>query len=249
MSIREDQRSRLRRTIEWARKIEEELAEARRSRLGEVHFRPSSTGISMVGLRPDRPQRGKSQITNLQRLASTFEREFQTHCVDCDHGRPTPEKRLQSFLISNAYRHARRLEDLAGGDGDEELLFVTDELSLPTVERPRGQLCDVLALHGNRPAVIELKPARKKKELVKQATGYARLVEEHLELFSELFSVVLGREVKLCRPCQCWIVWPHPAGHDRDPQEGSLARLGVRVAGYTEVEDGFRFQVGTPVQG
>lgn len=249
MSIRDDQRSRLRRTIEWARKIEEELAEVRRSRLGEVHFRPSSTGISMVGLRPDRPQRGKSRITNPQRLASTFEREFQTHCVDCDHRRHTREKRLQSFLIGNAYRHARRLEELSGGKGDEELLFVTDELPLPTVERPRGQRCDILALHGNQPTVIELKPARNKEELVKQATGYARLVEEHLELFSELFSVVLSRKVKLCKPCQRWIVWPHPVGHDRDPQEDSLARLGIRVAGYTEVEDGFRFQVGRRVHG
>ena len=166
MSIRDDQRSRLRRTIEWARKIEEELAETRTSRLGEVHFRPSSTGISMVGLRPDRPQRGKSRIINLQRLASTFETKFQTHCVDCDQGRPTPEKRLQSFLISNAYRHARRLEDLSGADGDEELLFVTDELSLPTVEGDK--CCDVLALHGNRPAVIELKPARKKRGLCRK---------------------------------------------------------------------------------
>lgn len=247
MSIRVDQRIRLRQTIHWARKIEEELAEARRSRLGEVHFRPSSSGISMVGLRPDRPQRGKSRITNLQRLATTFETKFQTHCVDCDQGRPTPEKRIQSFLIANAYRHARRLEDLSGGDGDGELLFVTDELSLLT---EKGKMvCDLLALHGDRPAVIELKTAREKMRLVKQVKKYARLVEENLDLFSKLFSVVLGRKVTLCSPCQGWIVWPHLAGHDRDPQEDDLAQLGIRVADYTECEDGFRFRVGRRVQG
>jgi len=33
-----------------------------------VHFRPSATGVSMVGLLHERPQRGKSGITNLERL-------------------------------------------------------------------------------------------------------------------------------------------------------------------------------------
>ena len=84
--------------------------------------------------------------------------------------------------------------------------------------------------------------------LVKQVTEYARLVETLLELFNELFSVVLGREVNLSSPCEKWIVWPHPVGHDRDLQSNTLAQLDIRVVGYTEVTDGFRLKVGKRVQ-
>jgi len=236
VTLRNQQRDRLQQTIDWARKTEETLAEVRRRHLGEVHFRPGSTGISMVGLRPDRPQRGKSAISNLNRLAADFERLFRKHCVDCDHGRPTPEKLLQSVLVAEAYRTGRKLASLCGGDAP---LFVTDELSLP-VERGRI-VCDLLALDGDRPAVIELKPARAMKRLVEQVTAYSALVDEHLDLFEALYSVVLGRPVSLMSPCERWIVWPAVPGRDRDPREDELAALGVRVVGYAESEGGFEF--------
>src|SRR5690606_40187661 len=61
-----------------------------------------ASAISMIGLHPERPQRGKGASTNLQRLAANFEDEFSRHCITCDHGRPTPEKRLQSYLLASA---------------------------------------------------------------------------------------------------------------------------------------------------
>jgi len=238
----EAQRERLRRTIEWARKVEIHLADVREQRLGQVHFRPSSTGISMVGLLPERPQRGKSGISNLSRLAANFDSEFRAHCVDCPHGRPTPEKRLQSHLLSGAYRAERRLLPLMQQDPEPPLLFITDELSLPGDD---GRIvCDLLALRGDRPVVIELKPARLMTRLVQQVTDYSALVERHLDLFSELYSAVLGRPVALRSPCERWIVWPHLPGHERDPQENALAAVGVRVVGYTETADRFEFKVG-----
>ena len=245
MTLRDEQRDRLRRTIDWARKIEDTLAEVRQRHLGDVHFRPASTGISMVGLRPERPQRGKSGIKGLQRLADNYETLFKEHCVDCDQGRPTPEKRLQSHLIAEAYRNGRRLDPLSTG-GETPIVFITDELSLPTAD---GRIvCDLLALRGRRPAVIELKPGREMKRLVEQVTSYSALVEEHLALFEELYSAVLGRTVALEAPCERWIVWPAVDGHDGDPREDELAKLGVRVVGYTELDGGFEFRVGRRVQ-
>ncbi len=241
MNVRDAQRDRLRRTIEWARKIEEHLADVRARHLGQVHFRPSSTAVSMIGLRPDRPQRGKSSVTNLRRLTANFEQEFRTHCIDCDHRRTTPEKRLQSFLLSTAYHNDRRIMGLHD-DAENPVVFITDELSLPVDD---GEIvCDVLALNGERPVAMELKPARQMKRLVAQVTGYSALVEEHIDLFTELFGVVLDRPVDLRAPCEKWIVWPHPTGHDRDPREEELAGRGIRVVGYTEVEGGFAFRVG-----
>lgn len=43
----------------------------------------------MVGLLPDRPQRGRSGITNLARVATEFEAAFAAHCRDVPHGRVT----------------------------------------------------------------------------------------------------------------------------------------------------------------
>jgi hypothetical protein len=241
MTSRARQRDSLQSTIAWARQIEQHLALVRDRHLGGVHFRPSSTSVSMIGLHPDRPQRGKSSITNLARLAATFDAEFRRHCIDCDHGRPTPEKRLQSHLLANAYRHDRRMPDLHV-DGAPPLTFVTDELSLPL---DTGRIvCDLLALHGDRPAAIELKPGREMTRLVEQVTRYAALVDEHIDLFAELFTVVLGRTMDLHYPCERWIVWPHPRGHDRDPREDELASLGIRVVGYEENDGAFMFRVG-----
>lgn len=247
VSVRDQQRERLRRTIEWARKIEQSLAEVRAIRVGEVHFRPSSTGISMIGLRPDRPQRGRSGITNLERLAANFEQEYEVHCVSCQHKRATPEKRLQSHLLAQAYRGRRFIRDLQPNDKERALEFVTDELSLPV---EGGEIvCDLLALRGDQAAAIEMKSARQMKRLVEQVTASAALLDEHADLFGELFSVILGRRVELSGGCERWIVWPHRAGHERDPREKELAALGIRVVGYTEVGDGFEFKIGDAVDG
>jgi hypothetical protein len=241
------QREHLDKVIGWARAIEAELAKVRERHRGEVHFRPSSGGVAMIGLRPERPQRGRS-VGSLARLAANFEVEFRKHCVDCEHGRPTPEKRLQSGLLADAYRSERRLEGLLGG-GDEgpPLEFVTDELLLPLADGKRI-VCDLLALHGRRPVVIELKPAREMTRLVEQVSAYAALVEAHLERFAELFTVVLGRAVALEGPCERWIVWPEVPGRDVDPREDELAGLGIRVVGYREVGEGFEFRVGRRVE-
>lgn len=246
MTIREEQRDRLRRTVEWARKIGDQLEAIRDRHRGQVHFRPSSTGVSMIGLRPDRPQRGKSRIKDLGRLANDFDRIFREYCVDCDQGRPTREKRLQSYLVAEAYRSDRRLEHLHDGGDRLPPVFVTDELSLPA-DGGRRLVCDILALDGDVPSVIELKSSRQMKRLVAQVEGYAALVDEHIHLFSELYSAILGREVELVPPCQRWIVWPHPEGHACDPKEGELATLGIRVVGYTEIGDRFTFKAGRPL--
>ncbi len=199
----------------------------------------------MIGLLPDRPQRGKSGITNLDRLAADFEAEFRAHCVDCEHGRPTPEKRLQSWMVAEACRSDRRQLPLAAPDLASPLLFITDEHVLPV---DGGRIvCDLLAVSGDRPVILELKPSRAKKRLVEQVTHYAALVEAHLELFGELCSVILGRELTLRAPCERWIVWPAAGGHERDPQEDALAELGIRVVGYEETDQSFAFGVGRDV--
>ncbi len=83
---------------------------------------------------------------------------------------------------------------------------------------------------------------RRLKRPVDQVDGYAAIVEKHLDLVGELAGVVLGHDVALVAPCEKWIVWPPaPSG---EPRENELAKAGIRVANYEEVDGGFVFRVG-----
>lgn len=247
--MRDLQRRRLQATIEWARKIHTTLQHLLDAHGDRVHFRPSSTGVAMVGLLPDRPQRGKSGITNLARVATEFEAVFAAHCRDVPHGRVTGEKALQSFLIRESRKNGRRLVPInaasLGTDDPVELVFVTDEIPLPMVG---GKVvCDILALRRDAgrstPVLLELKDARMLTRLVEQVEGYAKLIDEHADLFAELFGALLGEPVTFDGPTEKWIVWP-AAGAGADPREQELRARGIRVVGYEVDGDRYGFRVG-----
>jgi len=249
LELREHQRERLQRTIEWAHRIRAELQPLLDAHGDRVHFRPSSTGIAMVGLLPDRPQRGQSGITNLKALTDGFEARFDARCRNAEQGRVTGEKALQSFLISAAQTNGRRLTSLnrpsAATDDPVELVFVTDEISLP-VENGK-MVCDILALRrdGGRctPVLVELKDSRQLTRLVEQAEGYAKLIDLHADLFAELFGALLGEDISFDGPTEKWIVWP-AAGASVDPRTQELLDLGIRVAGYAVEGGRYSFLVG-----
>lgn len=249
MTIHDDQQLRLKKTIEWATKLRAHLQPILDAYDRAVHFRPSSTGVAMVGLLPKKPQRGKSGLRDLSRVAADFENLFATHCNPKGQGRPTPEKRLQSWLIRDAYKHDRKLAAInnASTEADDpvELVFVTDEISLPV---PSGKIvCDILALrvdHGRcTPVLLELKTDRMLQRLVKQVDDFAALIDKHRDLFADLYAALLGHDVKFDGPTEKWIVWSR-AGADVDPREAELLERGIRVVGYREAEGGYGFRVG-----
>lgn len=206
----------------------------------------------MVGLTPERPQRGKSGIRSLAKLATNFDAEFKKHCVDVDQGRPTAEKVLQSWMLAEAYRNDRRMVSLNTASeataSPVELVFVADEIALPTTVDGKGRIvCDILALRqgseGDVPVVIELKTERQLTRLVEQVTDYAALVDAHPDMFTDLLSVMLSEDVRFAGPSEKWIVWPI-AGSTKDPREDELGDAGIRLAGYRDHEHGFAFRVG-----
>ncbi len=209
----------------------------------------------MVGLLPDRPQRGKSGITNLECVAANFEKLYEDHCLNIEQGRITGEKALQSFLIREAQMNDRRMVSLnaASESTDEpvDLWFITDELALPA---DSGKIvCDLLALRrdGGRlvPILLELKNDRQLTRLVQQVDSYSRLMAEHSALFGELYGTVLGEPITFDGPAEKWIMWP-AAGEERDPREAELAQRGIRAVGYTTDDSaGYRFRVGCGVSG
>lgn len=253
-ALRTEQRARLEKTIGWARKLRAELQPILDAHGNRVHFRPSSTGVTMLGLLSDRPLRGKGRISNLAGLADDFEARFAAQCMDVPHGRVSDENALQSFLIRDAQTHGRRLAALdaaaATTDDPVELTFVTDEIALP-IEGGKRE-CGVLALRqgGGRmvPVVLELKDTRWFAKLVEKVEGYAALVDAHPELFAELYEALLGEDVRFTGATEKWIVWP-AAGTESEPREDELAARGIRVVGYTETRAGYTFRVGRGVGG
>ena len=244
------QRDHLEKVIDWANRIERDLHDLIRRRDLPVHFRPGASGVSMVGLTPERPQRGKSGITNLGKLRDNFEELFETYCIRIKQGRDTPEKQLQSFLIRSAIcdtpdRSLIQLNDASIDTGNPvKFRFAVDEIPLPY--KGGKIVCDILAVretpNGFVPVVIELKSAREMKRLIEQVTGYATLIQRHLDLFQKLFSIVLRDSIVLNGPCEKWIIWPS-TGSDNDPREDEFARDGIRITGYEEFEGGFKFRV------
>lgn len=252
-TIHAQQRERLEAVIAWAERIRSTLGPVLRANGHRVHFRPASTGVAMVGLLPHRPQRGKSGIRDLQRLADDFENQFTRHCIQVEQGRVTGEKALQSWLIRDAQTHEGRLhainEASRATEDPVELLFVADEISLP-VEGSKI-VCDVLGLRvdagRSTPVLLELKDSRQLTRLVEQVYGYAAQMNGHADLFAKLYSVLLGREVVVNASAEKWIVWPM-AGDALDPRDRELARRGVRVVAYDEHDDTYRFRVGPTTQ-
>jgi hypothetical protein len=244
----ERQWAHLDKVIGWAQRVRETLDPIAVRHAGTVHFRPSSGGVAMVGLRPDRPQRGKSGFRDLDRLGREFEALYQQHCVDVSQGRPTPEKRLQSWLTADAYRNERRMVafDSAVADG-HKTLFVADELALPLADS-RRVVCDMLALRRGpdgtcRAAVIELKAAREMTRLMEQVQGYSGCLAALSGHFEQLFAAVLGCDIRFAAAPEKWIVWPQ-AGETADPREDTLAEQGIRLVGYREDAGGFSLRAG-----
>lgn len=251
LEVREQQRERLRRITEWAHQIRAELQPLLEAHGERVHFRPSSTGVAMVGLLSARPQRGLSSITNLKSVSDGFEAMFDAHCRNIEHARVTGEKALQSFLIAEAQKNGCRLASLneasAATDDPVDLWFITDEISLPTVEG--RMVCDILALRrdGGRstPVLIELKDRRQLTRLVEQVEGYAALIDLHADLFAALFSALLGEAIAFDAPTEKWIVWPAaaPTG-GADPRTSELLERRIRLASYVLTDDRYSLRVG-----
>lgn len=244
--MKNELKDRLTRITANARKIREKLSGLLTEHSGKVHFRPTCSGITMIGLLPDRPQRGKGGYS-ADKLLRDFDVEFRENCVETSQGRPTPEKRLQSFLVADAYRHSRALAALARPDGadDCDLVFVTDEIA---VIADSGKLvCDLLALRrgkdGDVPVLLELKSTREMTRLVHQLKSYAACMETNALLFELLFTELLGEDVCFSGPPEKWLVWP---GMNRgaDWRERELADSGIGVIQYWENDSSFDFHIG-----
>ena len=198
MTLHARQATHLDAILAWARRIDE-LRDLWHPAEQLVHLRPSSTGIRLVDLRPSRPQLDRGKIDSPASVRERF-----TRCLAKSYTnapiRPTPEKRLQSWLLADAYRNGGTSPQLG-------LELVIDEQRVPG--QGKDVVSDLLALrhsaHGFAPVVIELKSERHMARLVDQVLAFADVVDAHRDCFAALFGAVLGRTVDLTLPCERWI--------------------------------------------
>jgi hypothetical protein len=245
------QRAHLVGVIAWAGKLKAKLGPLLVAEGHRVHFRPTSNGVTMVGLLHHRPQRGLGGIKDLDRVTGNFEALFREHCQDIPQGRGTDEKELQSYLIREAHKNARHLEPINAaarvGGQKLDLVFVTDEIPLPGDQK--NIVCDILALRRDEagrqiPVVVELKSERALTRLLEQVGGYARLVDLHADLFAQLYAAMLGESVTFGGACEKVIVWPTPSGGGPEPRAAELAAVGVTVVGYEQDAERFELRIG-----
>ncbi len=238
MTVHEQQAVRLHEILPWAGLVGA-LRSTYQPEHHQVHLRPSGRGVRLVDLHPDRPQLDRGLISRQEGAADKL-RHLLAATPTAKPGRPTPEKRLQAWLLAEAYRSNGILASLAS-----DLVLVTDEQRFP-ISDDGDCVCDVLALRGAAPVVIELKSARQMARLVGQLRVAAAVVDAHLARFADLFGAILGRPVTLDRPCERWLVWPAAPGHEIDPRGDELAAQGIQVASYLETDGGYRFTLGQP---
>lgn len=256
MLPRDTERKRLIQITDSAREIATHLSDILAAQTLPIHFRPSSDGVTLVGLDLTCPQLGRGGY-DAQRLRARYQEAFEAHCTT-PPGRDTPEKRLQSFLIRDAYQHGRRMAALMSAAGDDptaDIRFITDELALVTAGGDK-LVCDLLAVRlpdGDparaTPVLIELKSARHMTRLVEQLTRFAGELHLYHKEFSQIASALLGMEVAFAREPELWMVWRAAGKHLMpDPREEELGAQGIRVVQYVHDGDGadhgYRFHVG-----
>lgn len=198
-----------------------------------LHLRVSSKGIRLVDVDPLRPQLDRGVVRRPDHVVSDFEQRL-GQAYSQAPGRSTPEKAFQSWLILEAYRNGRQMKALGPG-----LEFVTDEL---VVYGAKKNVCDVLALRrvdGREvPVLIELKSSRDMKRLVEQL-DVACLVDAETGRFEQLYSAILGREVRFGGLCERWLIWPMLAGREDEPRAAELAEKRILAIGYRPLGEGF----------
>jgi hypothetical protein len=192
----------------------------------DTHLRPTAKGVSLVSINELTPQ---IRARDIEEFLGVI--KFDTHHKSDpeEPKRNTPEKALQSWLISDAYIHRGRMiaieklvHDKIGASNDSEVFFVTDEIGLVSEETGKLVKCDILAIRRELkkdgsinwvPMQLELKSARKLTELIDQLENYEKLFEKSRTEFETLFGLLVapvfgGKIVFGSAKLEKWIIWP-----------------------------------------
>lgn len=185
-------------------KIAKELNEDLKSELmkKEAHFRANEDSFSLISLNPNTPQLGKSNLkTKGKGIEALYSEEFASLKSP---KRPTPEKRLQAWIISNALNNNGKLPF------DENIKFITSELAIKNDIGVRV-VNDILGYceKDKQICVIELKSKRLMQELINQVKDFEDIILKNQTFFTELLSLYDIKNSNGFQKVKKIIVWPH----------------------------------------
>lgn len=233
-----------------------------------VSFRPTSTGITVVSLKSKNAQGGESCSS----VRSFFNRRKEILSKVLQKKKIAGrEHRLHSFLVRDALSNDGAMECLVKASSESArpfhtVRFVINEISSPPNNikmegKKQRPTCDILAMRrcegGHIPVLVELKYARKKKELIDQLNDYSKIMWNFTDYFRELYSCMIPRPVSFTQPLQIerWIVWPNLDSRKRklftDGKEAEMLRNGIGIVQYQESGVGkeqYQFHIGKPPQ-
>ena len=155
-------------------------------------------------------------VDALEKARETANRE------EHEPGADKPEHRVQAYLIREALREGLRFHQAFQGFGKEfdELMFVTDELSLEAGEdKLRADMIAVGGLNGEYfPVFIELKNGRELTTLKAQLNKANTMLWENTEarsVFAEFLNAVAGVKVDTSAKARLMMIWPKsPSGKE-----------------------------------
>jgi hypothetical protein len=196
-------------------------------------LRPSVGSISLVSYSRYTPQLGFSDIKGARVLQEKLEALREKRVVLNAPGRDTPEKDLQSWLISEAMQNKGRVASIERALNDHHSYwFVSDEIALKDPETGKRLVADLLFVRedgrGELEFVnVELKSQRST-ETHDQAKDFSSFVKEPgwVALWRNFAVTMLDRKECLWKEaggCRGLVVWPY--GSDQASPRGRTVDL------------------------
>jgi hypothetical protein len=231
--------SRISRGTEWREKLSEHARLAKDYRyvriLGEG-FRPVSISvINPCGHLNDEAGKEIGSCT----LAEALEKATGANRNEHEPGKDKPEHRVQAYLIREALLEGLRLHQAIRCFGKEfdELIFVTDELSLEAGENKLR--ADMIAVGGKNgvyfPVFIELKNGRELTTLIGQLNNANAMLWENNEArpkFAEFLNAVAGVKVDTSAKAKLMFIWPKSPSGNESKDAKKARREGFLIADF-----------------
>lgn len=192
--------------FEISERLNEDLKASLRAK--SLHFRGNINSFSLISLKKETPERGKSGLKTYHNGRKWIEEgkideliKQYVEGIKAEKSKPTREKELQAWIINNALNNSGKIYFSRG------LTFLTSELAL-YADDGRRVVNDILALDDdNNLVVIELKSDRDKGCLTKQVIEFEKIIRSKPSFFHKM-TMLLSKGRPWSGKIRKIVVWP-----------------------------------------
>lgn len=175
----------------------------------KIHFRGSLNSLSLISFSEEKPELGTKcsfkKYNSANNIKTLIEADIEKINIKAIPQRPTPEKKLQAWIISYALKNNYELPF------DKNIKFISSEIAI--INNAGNKIVtDILGYNetNNQLCVIELKYDRQEERLIEQVNSFAEVISERPEFFSKLLSIHGFERTSLIPPTIVkLVVWPH----------------------------------------